>query len=437
MGGFLITIMLQLLLLLTSRAWAESVFDGSCTDPEIMDESVALDMKVQLLQTNDVPSNPKQIRLQAQQKRTKLMVEEAQKWNALKRVHKEEIAAARLAEVRDRELMREIHSVESEDDEQDDEDDEESEDDEQDDEDSDESDYADDDSDIDDEAQLVMDDNETEPSSLYAHISTEKRTNDEQKVLELQRNKRTRALKRRAMQKHRSARHPHVESLGQKEAEEAANVLAARDAALATATQVMEAQGITPETIKAAEDLVSRDTMSLLEEPQNVSAPSNMRAQLARQMLSEQEEQRAFAKKLRMAAAGTSEEKQQEQQQQALEELEKQKKKEEEEKAEEKSSSETGRKLPTPAELRSQVLHEKLEEQAAMRSAAAKAKMEVFANKHAPHSQQQKEDSPPIQAFAIQPASSDVKLSPAARRNQVRRLSQAYKKALSDSAHEK
>jgi len=75
--------------------------------------------------------------------------------------------------------------------------------------------FSDDDSDIDDEAQLVMDDNATESSSLYAHISTEKRTEYEQKVLELRNNKRTRALKRRAMQTHRSARHPHVESLDQ------------------------------------------------------------------------------------------------------------------------------------------------------------------------------------------------------------------------------
>jgi len=107
--------------------------------------------------------------------------------------------------------------------------------------------FSDDDSDIDDEAQLVMDDNETDSSSLYDHISTEKRTDDKQNVLELRKNKRTRALERRAMQKHRSVRHPHVESLDQKEAEEAANVLAARDAALATATQVMEAQGVTPD----------------------------------------------------------------------------------------------------------------------------------------------------------------------------------------------
>jgi len=54
------------------------------------------------------------------------------------------------------------------------------------------------------------------------------------------------------------------------------------------------------ETIKAAEDMVSHDTMPFLEESHSVSAPSNMRAQLAQQMLSEQAEQRAFAKKLRI-----------------------------------------------------------------------------------------------------------------------------------------
>jgi len=54
------------------------------------------------------------------------------------------------------------------------------------------------------------------------------------------------------------------------------------------------------ETIKAAEGLVSHDTMALLEESHNISAPSNMRARLDRHMLSEQAEQISFAKKLRL-----------------------------------------------------------------------------------------------------------------------------------------
>jgi len=296
--------LVQSLILLCSHTWAHSALDATCADADTMDEAVALDMKVQLLQTNDVPSNPKQIRLQAQQKRTKLMVEEAQKWNALKREHKEEFAAARLAQVRDRDLMREMQHLE-----QQKADKEETEEKEEEETEEEEEGDADNDDDDDDDADEEEDEdaNETVSTNLFARITAEKRTTDEQKALELQKNKRARALKQRAMQKHRSAHHPHADTM-----------LAARDAALESAAEVMQAQGITPETLQDAKSMVVDEKLSLLAGPANKSAPSNMRAQLARQMLSEQEEQRQFAKKLRMAAAGTSEKEQKEEQEKAL-----------------------------------------------------------------------------------------------------------------------
>lgn len=401
--------------------------DSSCVQAAAIDEEMAEVMQVQLLQTNDVPSTPKQIRLQAQEKRTKLATEEAQKWSALKREHKLAAAAQHLAEVKDRELVREAEEAAAKEEEEDEEEAEEEDDDEDDEED--EEDEGADEEDEDDESA-----NETE-TTHRAHITSAKRAKDKHKALQLQADKRNRALKEREMRKRRSTstiRHASAEHNSEQVA--ADKVLAVRDAAMQSATEVMAAQGVTPETIQAAEELLTHQKASLLEAPHNVSEPHNARGRLARQILSEQADQRAFARKIRMAAAGTDPKKEKEEQEKLLEE--EQKKKEQELEEQEEEAARKKHEVPTPAELRSQAMHSKLKEQEAMRSTASQMRLENLAEKHIKKSKKSEHPPPLEDDFAIQKASLDVKLSPAARRNQVKRLAEAHKKAIAESIHE-
>jgi len=269
---------------------------------------------------------------------------------------------------------------------------------------------------------------------LYVYHDTPRRQMQVQMNLQAQLQARNRAVKHRSFTKKHAALANPIGQLASeaKQAERAARALqAVKDeaakAALNASVEMLKDQGVNAEELKAAERLLGVPATSLLGTSTNKAdsdhprGPGNARALEAKEMLKMQHDRREQAKRIRMAKSGAS---------QAHEA--RKKAKEEQEKEEEEKESEATRLADhlSPEERRvqerSKAMHERLEQQATKRKAVALERQQQFMESH----HQEVHSKEGVDVAAVEPAlikqaPLDAKLSPEARRNQLHRLMEA------------
>jgi len=258
--------------------------------------------------------------------------------------------------------------------------------------------------------------------------------------LQAQRDARLRAMKRRFLVKKHAA-HWSPKQARDVEAERAAETAKtlqtaqklAAQAAMTASMKALEDQGVNPEDLKRAQDLLSSaPATSLLDTSQSniTGGPEAARAEMAKEMLKMQELKRASAQRIRMSASGVSktwaEARQEAEEMQMVEEMKKTAEEEERLKKEEEKRKEARLTASErAAEMRSKGMQEKMRMQKSTRNAAAEVKQKHRQEVHEKQCVLADENNSSISSWMFKPPPQDAKVSPAARKHQIQRLVKA------------